>query len=122
MIQRTLIKSLQKRLFKGKALIIFGARQTGISTLAEILLTIQKKKWLILNGDDASHAIADLPGVSRYFRLNQFSILISSNLSKSLILSVTKVSSFSTAVTPIKRSNSSCIGVPIFLSRTFSLA
>lgn len=54
MIQRSLLKSLQKRLFKGKALIIFGARQTGKYTLAEILLTNQEKEWLTLNGDDAN--------------------------------------------------------------------
>ena len=57
-----------------------------------------------------------------YFNLNQFSILIPSNRSKSLLLSVTKVSLFSTAVTPINRSNSSCIGFPILLSLTFSFA
>ena len=56
------------------------------------------------------------------YRLNQFSIFTPSNRSKSFTLSVTKVSLFSTAVTPIKRSNSSCIGLPIFLSLTFSFA
>lgn len=34
-------------------MLIFGARQTGKSTLAEILLTKQEKEWLTLNGDDA---------------------------------------------------------------------
>lgn len=53
MIPRTLETSLKKRLFKGKALIIFGARQTGKSTLAETLLNNQDKEWLTLNGDDA---------------------------------------------------------------------
>lgn len=57
-----------------------------------------------------------------YFRLNQFSIFIPSIRSKSAMLSVTKVNLFSTAVTPIKRSNSSFIGLPIFLSLTFSFA
>lgn len=53
MIARTLQKSLEKRLFKGKALLIFGARQTGKSTLAEILLENQDRKWMVLNGDEA---------------------------------------------------------------------
>ena len=37
-------------------------------------------------------------------------------------MSVTKTNLFSLAVTPINKSNSSCIGFPIFLSLTFSLA
>lgn len=53
MIERTLLKSLERRLFKGKALILLGARQTGKSTLAESLLNGQDKEWIILNGDDA---------------------------------------------------------------------
>lgn len=53
MIARTLQKSLEKRLFKGKALLIFGARQTGKSTIAETLLENQDRKWMVLNGDEA---------------------------------------------------------------------
>jgi hypothetical protein len=53
MIPRTLLTSLEKRLFKGKALLIFGARQTGKSTLTEALLNTQEKQWITLNGDDA---------------------------------------------------------------------
>lgn len=53
MIIRLLQKNIEKRLFKGKALLIFGARQTGKSTIAEALLSNQQASWLTLNGDDA---------------------------------------------------------------------
>jgi uncharacterized protein len=53
MIERALQKTLANRLFKGKALLVFGARQTGKSTLAEALLHAQTDEWLTLNGDDA---------------------------------------------------------------------
>lgn len=51
MIDRTIQKKIQERLFKGKALLIFGPRQAGKSTLVEDLL--QNKDHLYLNGDDA---------------------------------------------------------------------
>jgi predicted AAA+ superfamily ATPase len=41
------------RLFKGKAFIIFGPRQTGKTTFVEQLLARVDKKTLYLNGDDA---------------------------------------------------------------------
>lgn len=41
------------RLFKGKAFIIFGPRQTGKTTFVEQLLAKVNKKTLYLNGDDA---------------------------------------------------------------------
>ncbi len=53
MIERVLHKAINKRLFKGKALLLFGARQTGKSTLAEDILEKQEKTWMVLNGDDA---------------------------------------------------------------------
>jgi len=53
MIIRLLQSSLEKRLFKGKAILLFGARQTGKSTLAEVLLSGLNEEWLTLNGDDA---------------------------------------------------------------------
>ncbi|EKF55258.1 hypothetical protein I215_08436 [Galbibacter marinus] len=51
MINRTLHQKIQKRLFKGKAIIIFGPRQSGKSTLVEGVL--RDKDYLYLNGDDA---------------------------------------------------------------------
>jgi predicted AAA+ superfamily ATPase len=53
MISRTIEQVLSKRLFKGKAILIFGARQTGKSTLVENLLRNQDQESIILNGDDA---------------------------------------------------------------------
>ncbi|MEI9955960.1 MAG: AAA family ATPase [Ferruginibacter sp.] len=53
MIKRLLQKAIKERLFKGKALLLFGARQTGKSTLAEAILEKQDKPWMLMNGDDA---------------------------------------------------------------------
>lgn len=53
MIKRIIQTSIQKRLFKGKAVLLFGPRQAGKSTLIEVLLEAQDKEWLYLNGDDA---------------------------------------------------------------------
>lgn len=51
MIKRDLQSTIEKRLFKGKAIIVFGPRQTGKSTLVESIL--QDKDHLYLNGDDS---------------------------------------------------------------------
>ena len=51
MIQRTLQSTIEQRLFKGKAILIFGPRQAGKSTLVETIL--QDKDHLYLNGDDS---------------------------------------------------------------------
>ena len=53
MIKRTFQTSMQKRMFKGKAILLFGPRQAGKSTLVEALLEAQDEEWLYLNGDDA---------------------------------------------------------------------
>lgn len=53
MIPRVLEPVLKKNLFKGKALLLFGPRQCGKSTLIENLLVNQEQEWLYLNGDDA---------------------------------------------------------------------
>ncbi|EHQ26651.1 ATP-binding protein [Mucilaginibacter paludis] len=51
MIKRSLQTAIERRLFKGKALLIFGPRQVGKSTLIEAILN--NKDHLYLNGDDA---------------------------------------------------------------------
>ncbi len=51
MIIRTIQKHIENRLFKGKAILIFGPRQSGKSTLVESIL--RNKEHLYLNGDDA---------------------------------------------------------------------
>lgn len=53
MIVRKQIDYALARLFKGKAFIVFGPRQTGKTTFVEQLLTKVNKKTLFLNGDDA---------------------------------------------------------------------
>ena len=51
MIRRTLQHTIESRLFKGKAILLFGPRQSGKSTLIEKILS--DKDHLYLNGDDA---------------------------------------------------------------------
>jgi hypothetical protein len=51
MIIRSLQQTIEKRLFKGKAILIFGPRQSGKSTMVEAIL--MNKEHLYLNGDDA---------------------------------------------------------------------
>lgn len=50
MIPRILQKAVQERLFKGKAILIFGPRQCGKSTLVETIL--KDKEYLHISGDD----------------------------------------------------------------------
>lgn len=51
MIIRSIQKRIENRLFKGKAILIFGPRQSGKSTMVEAIL--KDKEHLYLNGDDA---------------------------------------------------------------------
>ncbi len=51
MISRLIQSTIEQRLFRGKALLLFGPRQVGKSTLVETLLT--DKPHLYLNGDEA---------------------------------------------------------------------
>ena len=53
MIFRTLQNEIEARLFKGKAVLLFGPRQTGKSTLIHAILSAQEKSFLYLNGDEA---------------------------------------------------------------------
>jgi len=53
MVHRILQETIEKRMFKGKAIILLGSRQCGKSTLVEALLDAQEHKWLYLNGDEA---------------------------------------------------------------------
>lgn len=53
MINRYLQQIIEQRLYKKKAILLFGARQTGKSTLAEAVLQSSGKEYLIMNGDDA---------------------------------------------------------------------
>ena len=53
MIKRYLEDIIQAHLFKKKAIILYGARQVGKTTLVEALVKKLDKKTLLLNGDDA---------------------------------------------------------------------
>ncbi len=53
MIKRLQLEHALNRLFKGKALIIYGPRQAGKTTFTEQILAQTEKKVLRLNGDDA---------------------------------------------------------------------
>ncbi len=50
MIKRHLHRLIENKLFKGKAILLFGSRQAGKSTLIESILN--GKDYLYLNGDD----------------------------------------------------------------------
>lgn len=52
-IQRQIEKSLQKDCFKGKVIVILGARQVGKSTLIKPLVAHQKEHVLWLDGEEA---------------------------------------------------------------------
>ncbi len=53
MYPRKQIEFAKSRLFKGKALIIFGARQVGKTTFAFNLIADKKKQTKFLNGDES---------------------------------------------------------------------
>jgi uncharacterized protein len=52
-IRRTLQSHIEGFLFKGKSIILYGARQVGKSTLIRMLLEKVQRPYLLLNGDDA---------------------------------------------------------------------
>jgi len=52
-IQRSLTSLISQYLFKKKAIIIYGSRQTGKTTLVNTLVSNFKNETLVLNGDDA---------------------------------------------------------------------
>jgi uncharacterized protein len=53
MIVRSLQSHIEARLFKGKAILLFGPRQVGKSTLVEQIMTRQTAQIMHLSGDDA---------------------------------------------------------------------
>lgn len=66
MITRRLSENIEKRLFKGKAILIYGPRQAGKTTLLNKLLDNRPEKVLRLNGDE--HDTSELfqkPNASR---------------------------------------------------------
>ncbi len=53
MYQRQLEARILARMFKGKAILLFGPRQVGKSTMVEAVLQQTGQTWLNLNGDEA---------------------------------------------------------------------
>lgn len=53
MIRRQLAQNITSGFFKGKALLLFGPRQVGKSTLIETLLNEQELPWAYFSGDEA---------------------------------------------------------------------
>lgn len=58
MINRLLSENIENRLFKGKAILIYGPRQAGKTTLINKLLDGRPEKVLRLNGDE--HDVSEL--------------------------------------------------------------
>jgi uncharacterized protein len=54
MVKRTLANRISEKLFKGKAILIFGPRQSGKTTLVNSILTSISRKLLYINGDEFS--------------------------------------------------------------------
>lgn len=52
MVDRIILNDIRERMFSGKTILIYGARQTGKSTLVEMLLKDRAEKVLRINGDD----------------------------------------------------------------------
>lgn len=52
-IHRHLVNRVKERLFKGKAILLFGPRQAGKSTFCERILQELNQQWLYLNGDES---------------------------------------------------------------------
>ena len=53
MVERYLEKLLLEHLFQNKTVVLYGARQTGKTTLVNEVVRKLKRKSLVLNGDDA---------------------------------------------------------------------
>lgn len=53
MILRQQLETIKNRLFKGKAILLFGSRQVGKTTLIESLIAPYGSDVLIFNGDDS---------------------------------------------------------------------
>jgi len=65
MINRFITKSIQQNLFKGKAIIIYGARQVGKTTLLKQLSDKIDQDILWINGDDLQTAADLQPSLNR---------------------------------------------------------
>ncbi|OOV28777.1 ATPase [Flavobacterium sp. LM5] len=66
MVTREQALYAKARLFKGKALLIFGPRQVGKTTFVQHLIADLNKKTLFLNGDESDvHTLFENPNVTK---------------------------------------------------------
>ena len=56
MINRQLLPKIEKHCFKGKAILLFGARQAGKTTLVESITAQYQKATLFLSGDEPNNS------------------------------------------------------------------
>jgi predicted AAA+ superfamily ATPase len=71
MLQRSIQKEIEKNLFKGKVILLIGARQIGKTTLLKTILKNSKKKSLWINADegDIRNALQEATTSSQLFQL-----------------------------------------------------
>jgi len=70
MIQRSIVNSIQQKMFGGKAIIVLGARQVGKTTLINELILDSKTNVVRLNGDDADvRSLLEDVNISKLIRL-----------------------------------------------------
>ena len=94
MIERTLLSEVRAKLFKGKALMVYGARQTGKTTLVNELIKNEGLDPVYLTGDDDDDkALFEKVTLSRWTQIlgNRKSVFIDEgqkipNLSRSVKL------------------------------------
>lgn len=53
MIKRSIEENITSHFFKGKVILLFGARQVGKTTLMNFIIEKTQHKVLYLNGDEA---------------------------------------------------------------------
>jgi uncharacterized protein len=69
-IQRQIVKDIQNDCFKGKIIVVLGARQVGKSTIIKMLTTNQEKDVLWLDGENADvHLLLQNPNSERLIQI-----------------------------------------------------
>ena len=69
-IQRAIVSSIEKDFFKGKVIVLLGARQVGKSTLIGMLPSCKNEQVLWLDGENADvHQLLDKPNSERLKQL-----------------------------------------------------
>lgn len=78
-IQRQIVKDLQNDCFKGKIIVVLGARQVGKSTIIKMLTSNQNQEVLWLDGENADvHLILQNPNSERLAQIagnNKFIVI-----------------------------------------------